>query len=82
MYYIYNIKIKQLLKTKIMNATENKQANTYEIFDSMGRSVYFITASNIKEANAEMVKLYKEHKIASLYGKVKRSWSGGVNGSK
>jgi hypothetical protein len=66
-----------------MNATENKQNNTYEVFDSMGRSTgFFVFASNIKEANAEMVKLYKEHKISSLYGKVKRSWSGGVNGSK
>jgi hypothetical protein len=59
------------------------QNNTYEVFDSMGRSTgNYVFASNIKEANIEMVKLYKERKIASLNGKVKRCWSGGVMGSR
>ena len=71
--------------TTFANATETTgiQRNDYEVFDSMGRSTgLFIIASNIKEANAEMVKLYKEGKIRSLYGKVKRCWNGGVYGSR
>ena len=63
--------------------TENQkieQANTYQIFDSMGRRTeVYIIASNIKEACQLAKEIVKEKKM-SVYYKVKRSYNGGVRG--
>jgi len=63
--------------------TENQkieQANTYQIFDSMGRrtSIYII-ASNIKEA-CQLAKDEARKNNLGCYYKVKRAYSGGVRG--
>lgn len=67
------------LKTKKM-ANQNKQSNFYNVVDSMGRhtDIYYC-ASNIKDA----FKIFKTDKAnfqKHYYGKLKRSYNGGVRG--
>jgi hypothetical protein len=57
-----------------------EQANYYNVFDSMGRptSIYYC-ASNIKDA----FKIFKADTVnfqKNYYGKLKRSYNGGVRG--
>jgi len=57
--------------------TQIEQANTYMVYDSMGRRMeIYITASNIKDA----CKIAKSMKEVPYYHKVKRCYSGGVRG--
>jgi hypothetical protein len=54
-----------------------EQANTYMVYDSMGRKMdIYIIASNIKEA----CKIAKGKKDVPYYHKIKRAYSGGVRG--
>ena len=58
--------------------TQTEQANTYMVFDSMGRRMeIYITASNIKDA----CKIAKSMKEVPYYHIVKRCYNGGVRGS-
>ena len=57
-----------------------KQANLYNVVDSMGRptDIYY-TASNVNDA----FKMFKADKVnfqKHYYGKLKRSYNGGVRG--
>lgn len=57
--------------------TQTEQANTYMVYDSMGRRMeIYITASNIKDA----CKIAKNMKEVPYYHKVKRCYNGGVRG--
>ncbi len=57
--------------------TQIEQANTYMVYDSMGRRMeIYITASNIKDA----CKIAKSMKEVPYYHKVKRCYNGGVRG--
>lgn len=76
-------KTKNTVKLNLIKIKNMKtQSNSYDIFNSSGNLEMSITASNLTEAKEMMVQLYKEGKIRSLYGKVKRSWQGGVYGSR
>ena len=58
---------------------QGDQANTYQVFDSMGRARnIYICASNIQDAR-KVAKMH-EREIGSAYYKVKRSYNGGVRG--
>lgn len=61
--------------------TQTHQANTYVIYDSMGRRTdIYIIASNLKEA-CEKAKLPEiRSKIGSPFYKIKRAYNGGVRG--
>ena len=57
--------------------TQTEQANTYMVYDSMGRRMeIYITASNIKDA----CRIAKNMKEVPYYHKVKRCYNGGVRG--
>lgn len=59
---------------------ENKQQNSYQLLDSMGRNTgIYYTASNVGEAIKTFksdVSNYRKH----TYGKIKRCYNGGVRG--
>lgn len=60
---------------------ENNQANTYVVFDSMGRRTnIYIVASNIKEACNAAKADQRVKALNSSFYKVKRAYSGGVRG--
>jgi hypothetical protein len=60
-----------------MTNTQIEQANTYIVYDSMGRRMeIYIIASNIKDA----CKIAKSMKEVPYYHKVKRCYNGGVRG--
>ncbi len=57
-----------------------KQSNYYNVIDSMGRSTnIYYCASNIKDA-FNMFKSDKVNFQKHYYGKLKRSYNGGVRG--
>ena len=70
------------IKFKKMTATANKieQSNCYNVVDSMGRptDVYYF-ASNMKDA-FNLFKQDKPNFQKHYYGKLKRSYNGGVRG--
>ena len=78
----YNIIfVLQLINNNMTTLTNTiKQANFYNVVDSMGRptDIYY-NASNINDA----FKMFKEDKInfqKHCYGKLKRCYNGGVRG--
>jgi hypothetical protein len=56
----------------------NKQANCYKILDHNGRTVEYVTDSNIKEAGikAKALPIWKQ----LMYPSIKRCYDGGVRG--
>ena len=79
--YIFN-KLKEIKMKNATNATK-KQANTYRVYDSMGRATDIaITASNKAEALATL-KQQVMNKEVTLPGScfiLRRSYTGGVRG--
>jgi len=64
---------------KFFHAEQGDQANTYMVFDSMGRATnIYICASNIQDAR-KVAKMH-EREIGSAYYKVVRGYNGGVRG--